>query len=83
MFTGGEGVGDTTDSYAYDGYRVLKWNGDRSNFGKRWATGDVIGTLINLNTREILYWRNQDFLGVAFANVETGPNRAYFPAASI
>ena len=45
--------------------------------------GDVIGTLINLNTREIIFWRNQDFLGVAFSGVEIGPNKAYFPAVSL
>ena len=82
-FSRSDGVGDSVDSYAYDGYRKEKWNRDHSEFGQRWAAGDVIGTLINLNTREILFWRNQDFLGVAFADIETGPNRAYFPAASL
>ena len=51
-------VGDLIDSYAYDGYMCEKWNREHSNFGQRWATGDVIGTLINLNTREILFWCN-------------------------
>ena len=54
-----------------------------SEYGQRWAVGDVIGTLINLNTREILFWRNHDFLGVAFSDVQVGPNHAYFPAASL
>ena len=58
-FTSSDGVGDSPNSYAYDGYRVEKWNVEHSNFGQRWAVGDVIGSLINLNTREILYWRNQ------------------------
>ena len=82
-FTGSDGVGDSPNSYAYDGYRVEKWNVEHSNFGSRWAVGDVIGTLINLNTREILYWRNHEFLGIAFSGLETGPNCAYFPAASL
>ena len=82
-FSSQDGVGDSQNSYAYDGYRVEKWNDDHSNYGQRWAVGDVIGTLINLNTREILFWRNHDFLGVAFSGVEIGPNQAYFPAASI
>lgn len=29
-----EGVGDTIDSYAYDGNRVRKWNLTTSNYGK-------------------------------------------------
>ena len=68
-FDNSNGVGDSPNSYAYDGYRVEKWNVEHSNFGQRWTVGDVIGTLINLNTREILYWRNHDFLGVAFKDV--------------
>ena len=82
-FNHSNGVGDSPNSYAYDGYRVEKWNLDHSNFGQRWAVGDVIGSLINLNTREILFWRNYEFLGVAFSGIEVGPNRAYFPAASL
>ena len=77
------GVGDSPGSYAYDGYRVKKWNLDQENYGERWTVGDVIGSLINLNTREILYWRNKEFLGVAFNDVEVGPNKCYFPAASL
>ncbi len=29
-----EGVGDTSDSYAYDGNRVRKWNVTTTNYGK-------------------------------------------------
>ncbi len=83
QFTSQNGVGDSPNSYAYDGYRVEKWNDQHSSFGQRWAVGDVISTLINFNTREILYWRNNTFLGVAFQNIQVGPNRAYFPAASL
>jgi len=82
-FTNGNGVGDSPYSYAYDGYRVEKWNVEHSNYGERWTVGDVIGTLINLNTREILFWRNYQFLGVAFKNIEIGPNKTYFPAVSL
>lgn len=82
-FDQNNGVGDSSNSYAYDGYRVEKWNVEHTDFGQRWAVGDVIGTLINFNTSEILYWRNSIFLGVAFTSINTGPNRAYFPAASL
>ena len=82
-FNNYNGVGDSENSYAYDGHRVFKWNLQHSDYGQRWAIGDVIGTMINFNTREILYWRNQNFLGVAFKNINVGPNHAYFPAASL
>ena len=37
-----EGVGDTPDSYAYDGNRVRKWNVTTTNYGKvrESVTGD-------------------------------------------
>mmetsp|Transcript_3976 Transcript_3976/g.4799 ORF Transcript_3976/g.4799 Transcript_3976/m.4799 type:complete len:194 (+) Transcript_3976:776-1357(+) len=82
-FNNSDGVGDSSNSFAYDGYRVEKWNVEHSHFGERWTVGDVIGTLINFNTREILFWRNHEFMGVAFKNIDVGPNRAYFPAASL
>ena len=45
--------------------------------------GDVIGSMIDLDNGEILYWRNQEFLGVGFTDVPKGPNIAYFPAISM
>ena len=45
--------------------------------------GDVIGTLINFKSREIMFWRNNSFLGVAFTDIDIGQNRAYFPAISM
>ena len=37
-----------------------------------WTAGDVIGTMIDCDNKEILYWRNNKFLGVAFSNVPVG-----------
>lgn len=38
------GVGDDETSYAYDGFRVKKWNLESTDYGEQWAPGDVIGT---------------------------------------
>lgn len=32
-FNSSDGVGDSNNSYAYDGFRVEKWNVDHTNFG--------------------------------------------------
>ncbi|KAM7401506.1 hypothetical protein PAMP_016815 [Pampus punctatissimus] len=37
-----EGVGDTPDSYAYDGNRVRKWNVTTTNYGKNPPTADLM-----------------------------------------
>jgi len=52
-------------------------------YGKLWSAGDVIGTLLDLDKREISFFRNEESLGVAFKNVKIGPNMAYFPAVSL
>jgi len=38
--------------------------------------------MIDLINKEVLFWRNGRFLGVAFKNIQTGPNLAYFPGVS-
>lgn len=39
--------------------------------------------MINFDTREISFYRNDQCLGVAFKNIDIGPNNAYFPAISL
>jgi Kip1 ubiquitination-promoting complex protein 1 len=51
-------VGDDDTSYAYDGYRVKKWNLDSHRYGEQWTAGDVIGTLIDFTKKEISFFRN-------------------------
>jgi len=51
-------VGDEITSFAFDGSRRIKWNGESVPWGENWNCGDIIGTLIDLDHREILYWRN-------------------------
>lgn len=82
-FVHDRGVGDDSTSYAYDGNRVKKWNEQSWAYGERWAPGDVIGTMIDFQTREISFFRNDVSLGIAFKSLKTGPNMAYFPAISL
>lgn len=53
---------------------------ESTGYGEQWATGDIIGTLIDLNTNEISFFRNDKALGIAFKNIQSGPNMAYFPS---
>jgi hypothetical protein len=39
--------------------------------------------LINFDAKEISFYRNDKSLGVAFKNLKTGPNMAYFPSISL
>uniref|UniRef100_A0A3Q3K7H0 E3 ubiquitin-protein ligase RNF123 n=1 Tax=Monopterus albus TaxID=43700 RepID=A0A3Q3K7H0_MONAL len=78
-----EGVGDTPDSYAYDGNRVRKWNVTTTNYGKSWAAGDIVSCLIDLDEGAITFCLNGQSLGTAFTNIKMGPGIAYFPAISL
>ena len=57
-FNSQRGVGDDTTSYAYDGYRIKKWNRDNLSFGEAWSVGDIISTLIDFDLKQISFWRN-------------------------
>nr|XP_042701285.1 E3 ubiquitin-protein ligase RNF123 isoform X7 [Chrysemys picta bellii] len=78
-----EGVGDTPDSYAYDGNRVRKWNVTTTNYGKSWAAGDIVSCLIDLDEGTIAFCLNGVSLGTAFDNITRGAGMAYFPAISL
>ena len=82
-FSGDSGIGDDDTSYAYDGSRVKKWNNGSARYGEKWAAGDIIGTMIDFDKKEITFYRNDRSLGVAFNNIHVGPNMAYFPAISM
>jgi uncharacterized Ntn-hydrolase superfamily protein len=66
VFRQSDGVGDDASSYAFDGSRCSKWNEGQTRWGEHWVKGDIIGTLIDLEKGEIMFWRNEKFLGVAF-----------------
>ena len=82
-FNSQNGVGDDLTSYAYDGYRNCIWHRDRKNYGELWNVGDIIGCGIDLEGKKIEYFLNGKSLGIAFTDVPTGENVAYFPGISL
>ncbi|KAL5013113.1 hypothetical protein ScPMuIL_007383 [Solemya velum] len=74
------GVGDTPDSFAYDGSRIRKWNVKTQKYGEAWLTGDVISCAIDCDNQSIIFYRNGKCLGTAFTEIRTGAGYAYFPA---
>lgn len=51
------GVGDTVDSYAYDGNRVRKWNNYTQKYGQAWLSGDVIGCCGDFDRGTLEFYR--------------------------
>jgi len=64
-----EGIGDTEDSYAYDGKRRRKWNVEPESYGQAWTAGDIIGCAIDLDEGTITFSRNGVSMGVAFTDI--------------
>ena len=67
------------------GYRnsdrlALEDNLSRIMINDLWNVGDVIGIGINLDDKNIEYFRNGDSLGVFFKDLPVGENKAYFPS---
>ncbi|XP_075216165.1 E3 ubiquitin-protein ligase RNF123-like isoform X2 [Lycorma delicatula] len=77
------GVGDTINSYSYDGHRVRRWNVSTYSYGEPWLSGDIIGSTIDLDAGSIVFYRNGRSLGEAFDRIQMGPGYAYFPAVSL
>ena len=82
-FNSQRGVGDDPTSYAFDGFRIKKWNKDSLAYGEAWSAGDIIGTVIDFDKKSVFFWRNSKPLGRAFMEIKTGPNCVYFPAVSL
>lgn len=67
------------------GYRnsdrtAIEDNNLRINSKDLWNVGDVIGVAINLDERNVEFFRNGISLGIFFKEIPVGENKAYFPS---
>ena len=82
IFSSQYGVGDDTNSFGYDGFRLSCWSKDENRFGKVWDYGDIIGVCIDLDNKHLEYFQNGESLGKFTKNIENGHGVAYFPGIS-
>jgi len=67
----GDGVGDCSHSWAYDGFRARAWhNGEETEFGKRWKAGDVVGVHFDLEQGFLAFTLNGESMGKAVGPAE-------------
>ena len=76
----GQGVGDHTHSWAFDGLRCKKWNVACESYGHRWRPGDTVGVLVDMDLLEMKFFVNGEDLGKAFENFSA---HELFPALSL
>jgi hypothetical protein len=85
----GDGVGDDEQSYGYDGFRQMIWNGPTANpYGSdflTWKEGDVVGVLLDLDNGKIEFELRGESQGTAFTSVKPSSTDDGFlsPAVSI
>jgi hypothetical protein len=51
----GEGVGDDVHSWAYDGWRQLRWNGSSSSWGSRWKRNQTVCCAVDMDARRMWF----------------------------
>ena len=84
--SGSTGIGDDKHSWAFDGGRGRKWHNGCQEYAyfNRWKLNDIIGCAIDVHkdvdTFDIGYYINGEYLGIAFENCKYDGN--LYPAFS-
>ncbi|XP_070577063.1 ryanodine receptor 2-like isoform X7 [Ptychodera flava] len=74
-------------SYAFDGFLSRKWHQGSESFGKNWGVGDVIGCMLDLHDRTMMFTLNGEPLTdnsgheTAFDNIQIG--EGFVPACTL
>lgn len=86
-YTSGNGCGDDSNSWGWDGKRIKLWNGSNSAQGKAWSQGDVVGCAIDFTTSSgttMMWSLNGNWAHPMGAFVtDASPSGPLFPAMSI
>lgn len=79
----GYGIGDDEVSVAYDGCRQLFWHSaqSQSHMHPSWKPGDILGSLLDLNNAQVIFYLNGDPLP-PLTHVFNNAMRGFFAAAS-
>jgi len=54
----GDGCGDGPSSWAFDGWRRYRWHSTATEWGCKWAEGDIVGCLVDMDSMSIGFTLN-------------------------
>uniref|UniRef100_A0A1I7VNZ2 SAP domain-containing protein n=2 Tax=Loa loa TaxID=7209 RepID=A0A1I7VNZ2_LOALO len=72
-------LGEAPHSYAYDLLAKKATNNFFTDYGEPCQVGDVITSCLDLASGKIHFWKNVEYLGVAFSEVHFNENDIVFP----
>uniref|UniRef100_A0AAF5PJC0 SPRY domain-containing protein n=2 Tax=Wuchereria bancrofti TaxID=6293 RepID=A0AAF5PJC0_WUCBA len=72
-------LGEAPHSYAYDLLAKKATNNFFTDYGEPCQVGDVITSCLDLASGKIHFWKNVEYLGVAFSEVNFNKNDIVFP----
>uniref|UniRef100_A0A8R1TRD1 SAP domain-containing protein n=1 Tax=Onchocerca volvulus TaxID=6282 RepID=A0A8R1TRD1_ONCVO len=72
-------LGEAPHSYAYDLLAKKATNNFFTDYGEPCQVGDVITSCLDLASGKIHFWKNIEYLGVAFSEVNFNENDIVFP----
>uniref|UniRef100_A0A0R3S0H9 SAP domain-containing protein n=1 Tax=Elaeophora elaphi TaxID=1147741 RepID=A0A0R3S0H9_9BILA len=72
-------LGEVPHSYAYDLLAKKATNNFFTDYGEPCQIGDVITSCLDLASGKIHFWKNVEYLGVAFSGVSFSENDVVFP----
>jgi hypothetical protein len=80
----GQGVGDDVHSWAFDGWRKLKWHDLSSSWGSKWSPGDVLGIAVDMDNLTMTFSLNgySEEIGMGLAFSDFSYHGGLYPCAS-
>uniref|UniRef100_A0A8D0E9V2 Ryanodine receptor 2 n=1 Tax=Salvator merianae TaxID=96440 RepID=A0A8D0E9V2_SALMN len=80
-------LGSDEQAFVFDGFKAQRWHQGNEHFGRSWLTGDIVGCMIDLNERTIMFTLNGEILlddsgsELAFKDFEVGDG--FIPVCSL
>ncbi|XP_053238580.1 ryanodine receptor 2 isoform X2 [Podarcis raffonei] len=80
-------LGSDEQAFVFDGFKAQRWHQGNEHFGRSWLTGDIVGCMVDLNERTMMFTLNGEILlddsgsELAFKDFEVGDG--FIPACSL